>query len=209
MTFLYALRYFQVVSVVPLLFLAGFVITVAAAAMRLTSDPSAVVEALTPVLLLQLFAASSGFRFPARRGHYDLLLTSGTPRWQIALAHCLASITPGIVSWLCVAMLELAASHGAHFTAAATGTCAAFVGSSLLAWGAAVFSSRAAAAIGWLLVMTIPPVARLVSPLRLLGMTAAGSDHFVLASTFAGALIPFVTGLVCIIRDATPLEASQ
>ena len=51
-TFLYALRYFQVVSVVPRLFLAGFVITVGAAAMRLTSDPSAVVEALTPVLLL-------------------------------------------------------------------------------------------------------------------------------------------------------------
>ena len=120
MNVIYAFRYFQVVTVVPPLFLWAFVATIAAAAVTLTHDPSAATDALTPVILLQLFAASSGFQIPARRGYYDLLLTSGTPRWQIALAHCLASVMPGITSWICVGMLELAASHGAHM-AFATG----------------------------------------------------------------------------------------
>ncbi len=102
----YAVRYFQVVGVVPPLLVGGFVIAVGAAVIRLTGDPSSAVEALTPVLLLQLFVASSGFRSPARRGYYDLLLTSGTPRWKIAIAHCLVSIGPGIVSWVCVGLRQ-------------------------------------------------------------------------------------------------------
>src|SRR5262249_9151902 len=110
--FLYAVRYFHVVPVVPRQFNVAFAIAVAAAAMRLMNDGSATIDALTPVLLLQLFVASSGFRFAARRGYYDLLLTSSTPRWQIALAHCLVSSLPGIVSWLCIGALESAVSRG-------------------------------------------------------------------------------------------------
>ena len=68
MTFLYAIRYFFVVPVVPPLFSAAFAVAIAAAALRLISDASAAIDALTPVLLLQLFVASSGFRFAARRG---------------------------------------------------------------------------------------------------------------------------------------------
>src|ERR1051325_657211 len=111
MTFLYALRYFLIVPVLPPLFNVAFAVAVAAAALRLISGAAAT-DALTPVLLVQLFVASSGFRFAARRGYYDLLLTSGTPRWQIAIAHCLVSIFPGIVSWLCIGALEVAASRG-------------------------------------------------------------------------------------------------
>ncbi len=208
MTFIYALRYLQIVSLVPPLFVTGFVITVAAAAARLMRDPGAALEALTPVLLLQLFVASSGFQHAARRGHYDLLLTSGTPRWQIALAHCLVSIMPGMVSWLCVGLLELAASHGNHFLSGAAGTCAAFVGMSVIAWSTAVFASRATAAVGWLLVMTIPPVARVASPLRLLGVTTMPLLPLILGSV-AVASVPVAMAFTRIIRGATPLEASQ
>lgn len=210
MSFLYALRYFVVISVVPPVFVAGFVIAVAAAALHLTANPTAGLEALTPVVLLQLLVASAGFQIPARRGHFDLLLTSGTPRWHIGLAHCVVSIAPGIVSWLCVGVLELAASHGGSSTSFAAGTCAALVGSSLVAWGVAVYSSRIACAIGWLLVMTIPPVARWVSPLGLLGMTASDSARVVaIVVALSVSAIPFVAGLFCIVRGATPLEASQ
>ena len=209
MTFLYAVRYFQVVGVVPPLFVGGFVIAVVAAAAQLTSDPSAAIDALTPVLLLQLFVASSGFQFPARRGHYDLLLTSGTPRWKIALAHCLVSIAPGILSWLCVGLTELVASRGEHTTSFAVGTCAAVIGSSLVAWGGAVFSSRPAATIAWLLIMTIPPAAHLGSPLRLLGVTAQGPERLALAATVlcACALLAIAVGFIT--RATTPLEATQ
>jgi hypothetical protein len=206
---LYAVRYFIVVSVVPPLFVAGFVIAVAAAAIRLTSDPMAAVEALTPVLLLQLFVASSGYHVPARRGHFDLLLTSGVRRWQVALAHYVISTAPGIISWVCVGLLELAASHGARSASFAAGTCAAFVGASSVAWGTAAYSSRTAGAIGWLLVMTIPPVARAVSPLRMLGAAADGSGQFAILVGFGSAVISFATAFWCIVRGATPLEAAQ
>jgi hypothetical protein len=209
MTFLYAVRYFIVVLVVPPVFVGGFVITVGAAALRLTAAPAAATEALTPIVLLQLLVASSGFHIPARRGHFDLLLTSRTSRWPVALAHCLVSVTPGIIAWLCVGGLELAASHGESATSFAAGTCAAVVASSLVAWGTAAYSSRVICAIGWLLVMTIPPLARWMSPLHLLGATASGSERIALWATLGAATIPFAAGLLSIVRGATPLEAAQ
>jgi hypothetical protein len=208
-TFFYAVRYFHIVPVVPPLFNVAFAVAVMAAAMRLMHDASGGIDALTPVLLLQLFVASSGFRFAARRGYYDLLLTSGTPRWQIALAHCLVSILPGMVSWLCVGALEAAASHGTRWVSIAPGTCAAFVSASLLAWSVAVFSSRTATTVVWLLVLTIPPIARAASPVQLLGATWSGVDRFMLAAVSATALIGFGAAIVSIVRGSTPLEAAQ
>lgn len=209
MSFLYALRYFQVVAVVPRLFIAAFVVAVTAAAARLTTDPSAAIEALTPVLLLQMFAASSGFQVPARRGHYDLLLTSGTPRWQIASAHCVASIVPGIASWLCVGMLELAVSHGAHAAFAAAGTCLAFLLVSIVAWATATPIPRGTAAVGWLLIVTIPPLARVASPVQLLGTHPAWPLAATLLSILAIAMIPVGAAVARIVRGAVPLEAAQ
>jgi hypothetical protein len=205
----YAIRYFTIAGIVPPLFVAGFVAAVAAAAVRLISNPETAVDALTPVLLLQLFVAGSGFRIGARRGYFDLLLTSGAARWQIALAHCLVSLAPGIASWVCIGLLELAASHGSLSRSFAAGTCAAFLSSSIVAWGAAVYSSRTAGAIAWLLVMTIPPVAQLVSPLRLLGVPANNLDTLAIVEVLWSAVIPLVAGVWCIVRGATPLEAAQ
>jgi hypothetical protein len=208
MSLFYAIRYFQIVAVVPPLFLAGFLVTIAAAMIRLTTDASAVVEALTPLLLLQLFAASSGFEGPARRGYYDLLLTSGVPRWQIGVAHCAASITPGLVSWMCVALLEVAASHGSSFASVSAGSVLAFVGASLLAWAATISLSRAAAAVGWLLIVTIPAVGRVASPLELLGAPAPRVGIAMLTAVAAiGAQVAWAFARIA--RAPVPLEASQ
>jgi hypothetical protein len=209
MRFLYALRYFQIVPVVPPLFNVAFSVAVAAAALRLMSDASAAVDALTPVLLLQLFVASSGFRFAVRRGYYDLLLTSGTPRWQIAIAHCLVSILPGIGSWMCVIAFEAAASRGGGWLSIAPGTCAAFMGTSAIAWSAAVFSSRTAATVIWLLVLTIPAIARVVSPVQLLGTRWSATNQWMLAAECATALVAFTAAIVSIVRGSAPLEAAQ
>ena len=207
--FTYALRYFVVVAVVPRLFVVAFVIAVAAAAARLTADPTTALDALMPVLILQLFVASSGFQILARRGHYDLLFTSGASRWQIALAHCVVSIVPGLVAWLCVAALELAASHGTRATALAAGTLVSVIGSSVVAWGIAAHSSRTAGTILWLLLMTIPTVARIVSPVRLLGATLAGAQQVSVVSAAVGAGLVFGISVLGIVRADTPLEASQ
>ena len=209
MTFVDALRYFQIVPVVPPLFNVAFAIAVAAGALGLMSDKSAAIDALTPVLLLQLFVASSGFRFASRRGYYDLLLTSGTPRWQIAIAHCLISILPGIVSWVCIGAFEVAARRGGGWVSIAPGTCGAFVGASLVAWSVAVFSSRTATTVVWLLVLTIPALARMVSPVQLLGTSWSNANGFLLATASATVLMAFTAAIAFIVRGSAPLEAAQ
>jgi len=207
MGFLYALRYFFVVSVVPRFFIAGFVVAVAAAAARLTSDPSAATEALTPIVLLQMFVAPSGFQLPARRGYYDLLLTTGTTRWQVALAHCCASTAPGLVAWHCVSMLELAASHGRLAVCLAPGTCVAVTSVSIISWASGVFTTRAATGVGWLLLMSIPPITRLASPLQLIGGSSLASASPVSAIVIA--LMAAAVAVGQIVRGETRLEAAQ
>ena len=209
MTFLYAVRYFHIVPVVPRLFAMAFAVAVAAAGMRLMSDATAAIDALTPVLLLQVFVASSGFRFAARRGYYDLLLTSSTPRWQIALAHCLVSILPGIIGWMCVGALEAAASRGTRWVSIAPGTCVAFGGASLVAWSVAAFSSRTATTVVWLLVLTIPALARVLSPVRLLGTSWSTADHVMLVTSCATSVIVFGAAMASVVRGLAPLEAAQ
>jgi hypothetical protein len=208
-TFIYAVRYFFIVPVVPPLFNLAFAIALAAGSIRLVNDAAAAIEALTPVLLLQLFVASSGFRFAARRGYYDLLLTSSTPRWQIALAHCLVSVLPGMVSWVCIGVLETAATRGAGWVWIAPGTCAAFVGTSFLAWGVAAFSSRTATTVVWLLVLTTPSIARAVSPVQLVGTLWSTVDRFMLVTVCVTAAIAFGAAMVSIVRGSAPLEAAQ
>ena len=61
---------------------------------------------LTPLLVLQIFAASSGFNLALRRGYYDLVLARGVPAPGLLAAHWAASIAPGIAIWLIVAALE-------------------------------------------------------------------------------------------------------
>jgi len=193
---------------VPPLFIGGFVVAVGAATITLIGDPSAAPDTLAPVLLLQVFAASSGFRHPARRGHYDLLLTSGTPRWQIALAHCVSSIAPGLAAWLAVGIVELVMSHGTRLSSIAEGTCITFLAMSFIAWAVALPLSRATSAVAWLLVMTIRPLSQAVNPSTLVSAGSPRPD-FVLAALTGSAIVLTVAAFVLIARTTVPLEASQ
>ena len=118
-------------------------------------EPSRGGDMMVPVLLLQLFAASSGFDVPARRGHYDLLLTSGHRRVWVAPAHWVTSIAPGVLAWLMLAAVEAAASGGADVRLLASGTCAAMALVSTMAWAITVRLPRFSGGIGWLLLLTL------------------------------------------------------
>ena len=204
----FAFRYFRVVRVVPPVFIGGFILAIILAGTQLIRDPSSAMFALNPVLRLHLFAASSGFQLPARRGYYDLLLTSSAARWQVVVAHCAASVMPGLVSWLCVALLELAASRAEHAAATTAGTCMAFVAWSIIAWAIAVFSSRTTATIAWVVMMAIPGVGRL-SPLGWLGVNASAIEPLELIGPYALAVAAFTIALLSLVRGVTPLEGSQ
>lgn len=107
---------------------------------------------LTPLLVFQIFAASSGFGLAMRRGHYDLLLSRGIGVTEVMLAHWLASIAPGAGAWLAVAALERLVSTGQP-AALTSGSVLAFLLASSLPWALTTSLPRFAAAIGWLVLL--------------------------------------------------------
>ena len=149
----YLLRFYCVVPPVPRLMIGTFAVIAVIAGAAVVSDPGRASGALAPVLLLQLFAASSGFAVPARRGHYDLLLTRGGSRVRAAVAHWVMSIAPGVASWLAVAAVERVASQGSSGALVASGTWAAVFLVSTLPWAFTVALPRFSGGIGWLLVL--------------------------------------------------------
>ena len=79
---------------------------------------------LTPLLVLQIFAASSGFGHSLRRGYYDLLLARGVPAIGMLTAHWVASIAPGVAAWLLVAPFASAQSSRSADAAPKSGAAA-------------------------------------------------------------------------------------
>ena len=107
---------------------------------------------LTPVVVLQIFASSSGFGLALRRGHYDLVLSRGVDLPGLMTAHWLASIAPGAGAWLAVAALERVTLSGPP-VALASGSLLAFALASTLPWALTTPLPRFGAAIGWLVLL--------------------------------------------------------
>ena len=147
----YLVRFYHVVPPVPPMMTGTFVVLTIAAAIAIVADASASSGASVPILVLQAFAASSGFALPARRGHYDLLFTRDNKRTSIAIAHWAMSISTGIASWLALALLELVVSGGTSAALLASGTCVAVFVVSTLPWATGVALPRFSSGIGWLL----------------------------------------------------------
>lgn len=227
-------HFFRVVPPIPRLMGATFAAITCAAVIVVGIQPGRAAAALTPVLLLQLFAASSGFSVPARRGHYDLLLTIGESRRRIAVAHWLASILPGIVSWLIVAAAELVATRGSAASALASGSITAVLLVSTLPWAMTVSLPRFAGAIGWLLALTIVAMstsagrvsqlfgtlaggrswietvlALLLYPPMLVGEAVTGAHGFIVVPALLVAGGSMIHALLWIERHDIPLEAAQ
>jgi hypothetical protein len=152
---IYLVRFFRIVPPTPPLMGVTLVVTTAVAAAVVIADPDRARQALMPLLLLQLFACSSGFMIPARRGHYDLVLTSGESRLRIAAAHWMMSALPGVSAWLLVSLVEAVVSSGARTSTLASGSVLAWVVVSTLPWAMTVALPRFAGAIGWMLVLAV------------------------------------------------------
>lgn len=228
------LRFFVVAPPMPPMMVSTFVVVVAMATVVLVVDSTRGEAAVTPVLVLQVFAAATGFSTPARRGHYDLLLTSGAPRLGVVLAHWYFSVAPGLAAWVAVGLVEVAASGGQRFDVFSSGTCAALVIVSTLPWALSVPLPRFASSIGWLLVLvtivTIAPrgavdgwmraagdgaptmtgaVVFLVYPLSAVGRHLGPADAvIVIPGIVTGAVALFVSGR-WMLRADFPLEAAQ
>ncbi len=232
-SFAYPLRFFRVVAPLPPLVGWTFLVLVLIGTLVIVHDPTRAASALIPVLLLQLFAASSGFEVPARRGHYDLLLTSGSGRASMALVHWGTSVAPGIIAWLALVVIEQLASGGNVSRLLASGTLAALCLVSTLPWAITVRLPRFSGGIGWLLALAISvsvwPSARvsigqsspdiasllfsawgfLVNPAGLVGHELRLTDLKAIAPALVLACGSMVAACRWVSRASVPLEAAQ
>lgn len=165
-------RFFLVVLPMPLLMLGAFVVVTIVASGLILMDPSRAAGALTPILLLQLFASASGFEVPARRGHFDLLLTHGVPRLLIVVGHWVASVLPGLISWLAVATVCRLVAPAEAVSLFSAGTITAVAAVSTIPWAATARLPRFSGAIGWLLILV---TASLLIPLPGIDITSPDS----------------------------------
>ena len=231
---IYLCRFFMVVPPMPLLMLGAFVIATVAAVAVVLVDHSRAGGALTPILLLQLFGAASGFDVPARRGHYDLLLTHGVGRRWIVVGHWLASIAPGLIGWVVIAVVlhAVRGPHGVSLFSAGTMVAVALV--STIPWATTVRLPRFSGAIGWLLILAtasllLPSVWRvempgpagtwqswmraafavLVYPPTIVGRGLTVRDGVVVMPVLVIAALSVAVAVWSVNRRDIPLEAAQ
>ena len=152
----YLARFFLVVPPMPRLMVGALLVVTVVSAVVILVEPSRSAGALTPILLLQLFACSSGFDVPARRGHYDLLLTRGEARRRVIVTHWAASALPGVLCWLLLAIVGYTVNRGGSRAALlSAGTLAAVILVSTIPWATTVRLPRFSGAIGWLLIVAM------------------------------------------------------
>jgi hypothetical protein len=230
----YLVRFFQVVPPVPSLLKTTFAVVAVASAAAIINDVHAAAGALVPVLLLQAFAASSGFALPARRGHYDLLFTTGNSRTSIAIVHWASSVAAGVATWLALGVVEVLVSDGYRSTLFASGTCVSMCVVSTLPWATGVALPRFATGIGWLLLTTTlastfaspvtgewtvfssriedlawPAWAFFVYPLGAVGRHLSAPQFMAVVPTLVIAIGSMVIACQWIAQRDVPLEASQ
>jgi len=166
--FLYMLRFFWLVAPLPPLMAPAMLAAGLVAALVVISDPGRAAPAMVPLLLLQMFAASSGFMVPARRGHYDLLLTGGFGRGATAAVHWGVSALPGVAVYLAAVIAALVVHGGDAGAMHGPGAWLAVALVSTLPWAATVALPRFTGAIAWLVLIAVSVAAFATEASRLL-----------------------------------------
>lgn len=227
------LHFFRVVPLHSPYLLRGLALLGILGIVTVSLDHAEGTHALMPVLLLQMFAVSSGFQVPARRGHFDLLLTGGSTRIWIALTHWALSAFPGFAVWVVVGLAELVVSQGVHARAFLTGSAAALLLVSTVAWAVTVPLPRLSGGVVWLVTMVVAVtitvdwrdaliaaargdgtwVSRaflfLLFPFSLIGTRIEVVDLPSVGPVLVGGLVSWAAAIWWIVRTDIPLEAAQ
>lgn len=212
------IRFFRIVPPVPPLMVTTFIVVSAVSVGAIAVDSRYAHGTLDAVIVLQLFAVSSGFAGNARRGYYDLLLTRGEHRVVVAFVHWTLSAAPGVTSWAIVAIAEAALTAGASTVGFAAGTILALAATSTIGWAVTVPLPRFAGAIGWVVTFTIAAalqpgegapdaITNVIFPLAMVGRPAVS-----LASALPVVIVSVVTmvaALTWVERSDVRLEAAQ
>lgn len=226
-------RFFRVYALHSAYMLTALAAVASVGVLTLILDPSQAASGLAPLLLLQMFAVSSGFAIPARRGHLDLLLTGGSTRLAVATTHWLVSALPGAIVWITMGFVELLVSRGSRAAAFSEASIAALVLVSTLAWALTIRLPRLSGGIVWLLVLItavagsrywsepivnairggaswpISAAVFLLCPLAFIGVRFQGIDALAVVPGLFLAAVAMTLAIRWIVRADIPLEASQ
>jgi hypothetical protein len=226
------LQFFAIAPLHSPYMLTALAVVLLSGSATLIVDPTRGANAMAPLVLVQMFAASSGFAVAARRGHFDLLLTGGAGRLRIALAHLGLSVMPGLLVWCVIALVEIGVAGSSAPRALASGTVVSMVVVSALAWALTVRLPRLSGGFAWLVGIAVwllgwssdplaPPVghdaADLVTralivtlcPFLLLGQRLSRADLLVVTPTIALAALLTTAAVAWIVRMDAPLESAQ
>lgn len=147
-------------------FMATTIVVLGCAAWMAWADPGHVDQVASLALLSQMFAAATGCRERARRGHFDPVLIAGNSRRLVAAAHGAVSVCPGSVVWILLAVAEWRIHPGIRPTTMSAAGIAAFLWVSATAWALALPLTRYASGIAWLGMLFAIVAASWAEPLR-------------------------------------------
>ena len=185
------LRFLLVVSPSGTWTHAAFAASVLIGAVTVWVNPQDVDSPFGGILLLQMFAASSGFTASAARGYFDPILTGGRSRRQVAMASLVASTLPGFAAWVTTACI--AAACGRAAAAFALHRLVALVLVSTIAWAGGLALPRMAAGALWAFVLVAAALSRgVVGQYLVVVQSPPGDALHVLASAAAFAVCPFL-----------------
>jgi hypothetical protein len=228
-----AARFFTIAPLHSPFMLLALLVVLASGVVLLLIDPGRAADALAPLALLQMLAASSGFAVAARRGHLDLLLTGGPGRVSVALTHLGLSVLPGMIVWWALGLVEMLVDRTLSPRAFASGSVVALGTISALAWALTVRLPRLSGGIAWLLGIamwvvgwaggatviagvnegTADYVTRTMvvtlCPFLLLGKRLAGDQAVMVLPVLAIAGALTVSEVIWIARMDVPLESAQ
>ena len=182
-------RYFSLVTSRPPYSLAVLAaVTIYGAVLTHTSREE-LDSGLGMVLFVQMFLVSSGFAASARRGHYDPVLVHGSNRVVAIAAEWCASVVPGAVAWMLLAVAGYLIGSPAALSALAGTRLIAFFIVSALASSMGFVLPRGAAGVLWTAVLMVLLLrhADMVGP-----FTAAPSTLVALRGAGALLLCPFL-----------------
>ena len=150
-----ALRYFLVTGLHPTYALVVLAAILASSIWTMRLQPAELDAGLGMVLFAQMFLASTGFTWRARRGHFDPILVRPARRTRIVAAHWVASILPALVAWLALAAIAAADGAAPAVSAIAGARAVAFLIVSTIAWGIGFWLPRGAAGMLWMALLMV------------------------------------------------------
>lgn len=153
--------------------------------------PDEIEQTVALTLFAQMFAAATGYRERACRGHFDQVLAFGASRQEVAAVHWLLSLAPGAVAWLLVAAVVSILRPTVWPSPLTPAGIMAFLYVSSAAWACALPLTRYASGVVWIVVLFVLAGAGQLGALREAFTTAATGSASVFTKAGAALVCPF------------------